>query len=290
MEHQTGKLRLADGMELFTQAWLPRKGTKATVVVVHGYAEHSGRYAHVAEYLVEQGYAVHGMDLRGHGQSRGQQFGYFNRFDTLLEDLTRFVGQVRATTNTGPMFMLGHSLGGTLALLYGLHYQSTLKGLIISAPYLDPGLYAPALVRISVSLLSQIVPKLGTVVLNSANLSKDSAVVHAYDNDPNVFRGRIPMRVAGELVAGVRELQSLIHKVTLPVLCLHGSDDKIADPGCTQFVYSHIGSPDKTMKVYDGLYHEILNEPERTRVLADIWVWLASHHGTGELRRMSARQ
>lgn len=291
MEHRLGTFTATDGTRLFAQSWLPEEGITphGVIIIVHGLAEHSSRYAHVADYFVQQGYAVHAMDARGHGQSRGTDFGYFERFVTLVDDLAAFVDHVhRSRHGNRPTFLLGHSMGGLLALYYVIRHQpppSVLCGLVTSAALLDAGQReSPLLITAIRLILSPLLPRMGLRPLDSSTLSRNPAVVQDYDTDPNVFRGKVMARVAGELLAACQYVRVHMSEVRLPILCMHGGGDRLVDPACARFIYEHVSSMSKTLKVYDGLYHEIMNEPERTRVLADIWVWLASQGKTSELR------
>ena len=288
MNYQKDTLTVPDGTELFIQWWTPDASPKDIIVVSHGYAEHSGRYQHVAEYFVEQGYAVYTLDHRGHGQSRGEEFGYFDRFASVVDDLAFYIEWIRAQQKGVPLFLLGHSVGALISLHYAERSQAMLKGLILSAAYLLGSADIPTPLRISVQLLSRIVPKVGVTKLDSQTISRDQGVVNAYDSDPNVSRTRITARVATEITGAVDSAIATLSRITLPVLILHGGADQLAPPRCSQIISDGVGSRDKTLKIYDGLYHEILNEPEKARVLADIWVWLASHHGTSELRPPAA--
>jgi acylglycerol lipase len=284
MKHQTSTLKTADGEQLFTQAWLPDEPGRGTIIIAHGYAEHSGRYKHVAEYFVHQGYAVYSFDQRGHGQSRGKQFGYFERFEALDDDLRRYVEWVRTQEKMGPLFLIGHSMGAMLSLYYTIRRQAMLKGLVLSGTHLVRDQEASGPERLIARLLSQIAPRTGVKKLDSSTISKDEQIVKAYDSDPNVYRGKIRARVGAEWIAATQYILSNVQRITLPVLILHGEADRLVSPSTSQAIYDRIGSHDKSLKFYDGLYHEIFNEPEKARVLADIWVWLASHQSTAELR------
>ncbi|HLY26769.1 MAG TPA: alpha/beta hydrolase, partial [Aggregatilineales bacterium] len=156
--------------------------------------------------------------------------------------------------------------------------QRDLKGLVVSAPMI------PTLTEFSrpqvvmARTLSRVAPRLGVQMrVPSSGLSKDRAVATAYDSDPNVYHGKIKARVGVEIVEGGDFVRENLSAIQLPILILHGSNDPIARPEYSQLVYDKVSSADKTIKIYDGLYHEIMNEPEKTRVLADIWVWLAAH-------------
>jgi acylglycerol lipase len=282
MKHQIGTLTADDGTSLFIQHWLPDADSiiRGYIIIAHGYADHSGRFEHVAAYFVDQGYAVYAMDSRGHGQSRGKVLGYFERFDQLVDDLAGFAKHVYAQRATNrPLFLIGHSMGGLLSLYYVIRHKpplAMLRGLVTSGALLDAGESASGsqsfLLR---QILSPLMPQQGV---------KDPAVVQAYDNDPNVYRGKLPARVTAEFIAAREYVVPNLGNIVLPILCMHGGADRLVSPKCTHLIYEKVSSPDKTIKIYDGLYHEIMNEPERARVLADIWVWLAAHGSTGELR------
>ena len=141
--------------------------------------------------------------------------------------------------------------------------------------------------RAGLRVLSQVAPKAGVRKIGSPTISRDQAVVQAYDSDPDVYRGQIPARVGAEWITATQYILSNLPRITLPALIMHGSADTLVPPVSSQIIYDRIGSADKTLKFYDGLYHEIFNEPEKARVLADVWVWLASHQGTSELRAAS---
>jgi len=290
MQYQTGTFTASDGVKLATKMWTPDPSapTKGAIILVHGYGEHLGRYQHVAAYFVQQGYSVHGMDSRGHGQSKGEMLGYFERFAQLSDDLAGFVKLMDSQRQGGkPLFILGHSMGGLETLHYLARYTpapNVIRGFITSGALFDAGVDVPGMQKAMVRSLSAISPKSGVVQLDSSTVSKDQAVVSAYDSDPLVFHGKIPARVAAEFMAARELILPLLKKITLPALIMHGGSDRLVRPDSARWIYGDLGSPDKTLKIYEGLFHEILNEPERTRVMADIWVWLASHGLTGELK------
>ncbi|MEP7284932.1 MAG: lysophospholipase [Chloroflexota bacterium] len=276
---------MQDALNQATRIWLPKdNNVKGIIVIAHGYGEHSGRYQHVADYFVQQGYAIYAADHRGHGRNRGTKLGYFDRFDLLYDDLKRVIARAREEQR-GPLFLLGHSVGGLLALYYAIKNQSTLNGLIVSAPYVRSNAEIPAPMQMVARFLSRVAPRLGIVPPpDVSTLSKDPQVVKDYETDPDVLHTQVTARVGVELVEAGDTVRANLGKITLPILILHGSLDRLANPKYAQDVYDGVSSPDKTIKIYEGLYHEILNEPEKARVLADIWVWMAAHQGTGELR------
>ncbi|MCP4668847.1 MAG: alpha/beta hydrolase [Deltaproteobacteria bacterium] len=272
MEHDIGSFKTADGMDLFEQRWRPEQKPKALVVIVHGYAEHSTRYTHVAEHLVDHGYAVETFDLRGHGQSEGKR-AFVGSFDAYLEDLEQFLKRVRQRIKTENVFILGHSMGGAIVTLYAITRKPDITGLILSGPALKiSDDISPLLVRLS-SVIGIVLPKLPTIKLDSSGISRDPEVVKHYDNDPLVYRGGIPARTGAEITGATKMIQAQMEAMTLPLLILHGGDDRLADPQGSKSLYERAQSNDKTLKLYEGLYHEVMNEPEKDMVLADIVAW-----------------
>jgi alpha-beta hydrolase superfamily lysophospholipase len=272
MNHSTGNYRTPDGAVLFTQQWLPEGVPQAAVFLIHGLAEHSGRYQHVAAFLTARGYAVYTMDLRGHGQSEGLR-GHIDNFEVFLDDLSAYFRQIETQTG-GPWFVLGHSIGATLSTIFVSRHQDRLAGMIISGVALSPGESIPANVIKLSSLLSRIAPKLPVKALDAAAVSRDPAVQRAYDTDPLNYRGKIRARMAAELLRMLDVSFELLPQITIPALAMHGSDDLLVDPAGLDAVYSRVRSADKTRHLFEGLYHEILNEPEKDEVMGIIAEWL----------------
>jgi len=272
-QHQEGTFKTNDGLNLFEQRWQPLKKPKAVVIIIHGYAEHSGRYAHVAEYLVNHGYTVETFDLRSHGKSEGKNT-HIRSFDEFLSDLALFLKRVKERHPNKNLFLLGHSMGGTIAVLFDITRKPDLKGIILTGATLKiSDEISPFLVRIS-SILGTLVPKLPTIKVDCHAISRDPEIVKKYDNDPLVYRGGIPARTGAEFTRATKLIQKQMELVTLPLLILSGTADRLSDPEGSKQLYERAESKDKTLKLYDGLYHEILNEPEKARVMADIVEWL----------------
>jgi len=279
MIHRTGTLTTRDNLRLFTQAWLPEH-LAAIVVVAHGYAEHSGRYLHVAEYLAAQGIATFALDQRGHGHSEGER-ALIGRLADCVGDLAQFIGQVRAEYparqaqgRPAPLFVLGHSMGGAIALQYALTYPQSVNGLITSGAFVQSAAPAPPWLRALLRLLSWGAPRLPVQPLEAALLSRDPAVVSAYDDDPMVYRGKVKARMLDVLLSAGPLVLAQAGRLTLPLLILHGGDDKIAAPEGSRRLHALAGASDKTLRIYQGFYHEILNEPERQQVLDDLTAWV----------------
>ena len=275
-QHDEGRFKTNDGLNLFEQNWQPALAPKAVIIIIHGYAEHSGRYAHVAEYLASHGYAVETFDLRSHGKSAGKRV-FIRSFDEFLSDVEIFLKRVQERHQGKNLFLLGHSMGGTIAVLFAITRKSALKGVILSGATLKlSDDISPFLVRIS-SILGKILPKLPTVKVDRDALSHDLEVMKKYDNDPLVYQGGIPARTGAEFTRATKLIQKQMELVTLPMLIMSGTADRLSDPEGSKQLYERAQSKDKTLKLYDGLYHEILNELEKEQVLGDIVDWLDGH-------------
>jgi acylglycerol lipase len=276
VEHTEGKFVGAKWLEIYWQAWKDEVPSRAAVVISHGAGEHSGRYERVAIHLAEVGYPVHALDHRGHGRSAGRR-AFVDRIEHAAADLDVLIDLTRREQPQIPLFLLGHSLGGTIALRYALQHQDRLDGLILSGPvaWLDP---QPAVVRVALKGLSATVPWIPVLGVDPATISRDSREVEAYRTDPLVHHGKLPLRTVGEIAAATEAFPEQVPSLTLPLLLVHGSEDQLAPVQGSRMVHERASSEDNTLTVYDGLFHEVLNElPEdRERVLDDIVGWLGA--------------
>lgn len=276
MKHTEGKFKGHNGLDIYYQYWEPDGSPKAILLVAHGLAEHSGRYKNLVNYFIPKGYAVWALDHRGHGKSDGTR-SYVERFDEYLADLETFFGIVRKEHHKDKIFLIGHSMGGTIATAYALEHQKDFEGLILSGSSLaQTASVSPVLIAMA-GIISALMPKMGVTVLDASAISKDKAVVDAYVTDPLVFRGKVPARMGAELIRMWRTLPAQMPKIKSPVLVMHGADDKLSVPEGSKILYERVSSKDKTLKLYDGLYHEIFNEPEHKKVMADMESWLNKH-------------
>jgi alpha-beta hydrolase superfamily lysophospholipase len=199
MKHKEGRFKGLKNFSLYYQCWLPDGSPKAVLLVAHGLAEHSGRYKNLVNYFVPKGYAVYALDYRGHGRSEGMR-SYVDRFSDYLADFKTFFDIVRKAHKDAKIFLVGHSVGATIAIPYAVERQQELAGMITSgASLVASPTVSPALIAIA-GVLSALLPKMGVTVIDASTISRDKAVVDAYVNDPLVYRGKLPVRTGAELV------------------------------------------------------------------------------------------
>ena len=263
-----------DGLELFYRSWHPASAARGVVVIVPGFNSHSGYYEWVADQLTGHGLAVYAIDLRGRGQSEGERF-YVDRFDDYVSDVRTLVTEARSRDAGLPMFLLGHSAGGVVACLYAVDHQSELAGLICeSFAFKVP---APDVALAVLKGLSHVAPHAHVLRLKNEDFTRDTAAVARMNADPLIADEKQPTQTVAEMVRADQRLEQSFPKFTLPLLILHGTKDKATKPSGSQQFYDAAGSADKTLKLYEGAYHDLLNDTDRDRVMADVTGWLESH-------------
>ncbi len=275
MKHTELSWQSKDGLALYAQEWRPEAPPRAVVCLVHGLGEHSGRYGHVAAALNQAGYALLAPDLRGHGRSAGQR-GDAASLEALLDDIDLLLAEAEKRFPGRPQFLYGHSLGGILVLNYALRRKSRLSGVIATAPALLTALHRQPLKIALARVLGRLLPRMALPSgLEQAALSRDPEVVRAYREDPLVH-DRSSLRLASALLWATRWTLGRCAEFELPLLLMHGSADRIAFPeSSTEFARSV--RYDCTLKIWEGLYHEVHNEPEKGQVLAFMVDWLNQH-------------
>lgn len=275
-----GTHKTPDGLTLHTRRWLPAGPPQAAVVLTHGHGEHSGRYLHVGEALSAAGYAVYTYDRRGHGLSQGRR-GHLHRYDVALDDLQAMVDWARRET-PGPWFLLGHSVGGQTSLYLLLRRTLDCAGVIAISPWLRPTKPLRPWLRRILPLLARAAPRLAlnAGVSNPLILSHDQAFLDTLLGH-ELKHTLITPRAARELFAVGERLLVEAPTLTTPLLMLHAGEDQLADPAASRLFFERAGSADKTFRLYEGLYHELLNETERAEVLNDIVGWLDGRMETG---------
>lgn len=280
MKTTSGNFTAQDGTSIFWQGWTPDKAPKAVVQVIHGYAEHIGRYTNVVGELIPAGYAVFGTDHRGHGKSQGRR-GYVLSFQEFIDDERKFFRDILQKQFPGiPYFVLGHSMGSLIAMNYVEQDANGIKGLVLSGTGSLPGTYAPQILLSITKVLSKILPSIHVKSpLPPEFISRDMDAVKAYRADPLVYNVITP-RLAHEMNRYVTIGAQNAVGIQIPVLIQIGSQD-IAFTGQQQ-LFEAIGAADKTFKLYEGLKHEVYNElpADRAKVLGDLKNWLDRHCAT----------
>lgn len=276
MNHLEGIFKGARDLTICYQAWLPEGEIKAAILIVHGLGEHCCRYTNVVNCLVPLGYAVYGFDLPGHGKSGGERE-YVKKFEEFPETLLAYCRMVTAEQPGKPLFLLGHSMGGLIVTAYLIDHSDDYQGAIISAPGIMIPDFVTKFTILAGKTLSKVAPKTGLIALDATAISRDPEVVQAYVDDPLVFHGKTSARLSAEMLQAMIKVNEEMEKITAPLIIVHGREDKLANPKASQLLYDRAGSTDKTLKIYDGLHHEVFNEPEHEMVLGDVAAWLDAH-------------
>lgn len=275
MRHEDLSWSASDGQQFHAQAWRPDGDTRAVVCLVHGLGEHGGRYVHVAQALCDAGYALLAPDLRGHGQTPGRR-GHVPSWETALDDIARLLDEGAQRFPGLPRFLYGHSLGGTLVLCCALRREAGLAGVIATGPLLKlPQPVPPAKLALG-RIMYRVLPSFQLANgLDRTGLSRDPEVVRRYNEDPLVH-DRVSARLAADLLDSGEWAIAHAAEFSVPLLLMHGTADRITwAEGSRQFAAKMKG--DCTFRLWQGLYHEIHNEPERKEVLGFMIDWLQAH-------------
>jgi alpha-beta hydrolase superfamily lysophospholipase len=259
------------GLKIFVRSWRPDGKPRGVVVLSHGFNAHSGQYAWVAEQLAASGLAVYAADLRGRGKSEGERF-YVEDIKDYVSDLSVAVKLAKSREAGLPVFMLGHSAGGVTACTYTVANQKELAGLICEDfAFQVP---APGFAIAAIKGLSHIAPRLGVLTLKNEDFSRDPKAVAALNNDPLIAHETQPAMTIAALARADEALHRDFPKITIPVLIIHGTGDKVTLFAGSQFFYDTAGSKDKTLKLYDGHFHDLLADVGKEGVMADIKAWI----------------
>ena len=276
MKHKEGFFKGVREANIYFQSWLPESEPKAGLLIVHGLAEHSGRYMNVVNHFVPLGYAVYGIDQLGHGKSDGTRV-YIKHFDDYTKTLKIYFDMISRWQSDNPIFLVGHSMGVLIGAVYLLDHQAELAGAVFSGAFVKvPSNITPTTILLG-KMLSALIPRFGLVRVDANAVSRDPAVVQAYINDPLVHRGKITARLSAEILKAMQYLNGQANKITLPIMIVQGSADKLVDPVGAQMLYDMVSSTDKEIRIYDGLCHEVYNEPEHDMVLREVERWLEAH-------------
>jgi len=258
---------------IFFRSWRPADSPRGVVVISHGFNSHSGQYLWAADQLVANGLAVYALDHRGRGRSDGERF-YVDAMADYVKDLATFVKLAKARELGLPVFLLGHSAGGVIACVYAIESQSELAGLICeSFAFQVP---APDFAIAVLKGLSHLAPHAHVLKLNNEDFSRDPEVVKAMNADPLIANETQPTKTVAELARADDRLQREFPLITLPLLILHGTLDKATKPSGSQIFHVNACSKDKALKLYEGHFHDLLNDLGKEQVMADINAWIGA--------------
>lgn len=277
----TGSVRTVDGLELALYRWACAAPVRATVALLHGLAEHAGRYAALAERLAAAGIELVAIDLRGHGRSPGERT-WVASFDAYLDDAQALLD---AASRPGtPLLLMGHSMGGTIATCFAIERLAAfadrthpVSGLILSSPALAPGKDVPHWMLAASRVVSRLWPRYRAMKIEPALLSRDPLAVEANRADALVHHGAVPARTGAEILAAMERIERGRASLRLPVLVYHGTADKLTEAEGSRTFAGHVGSPDCTLTLYEGAYHETMNDLDRDSVIDALTQWILAH-------------
>ncbi len=267
------EIRPAADVALAMAAWIPPKPT-AIALVCHGHAEHLGRYSHLVTALVARGYAVYGQDHRAHGRSSGRRT-LVMRFDDVADDLYHLANRARREHPGLPMVLIGHSMGGLIAVRFALKYGAELTALVTSgaALVIDDGV-SETTKRIG-GILARILPSAPLPRGDGEDkLSYDPEISRQFGLDHRTHHGPTRFRTAHEMLVAGEDARRRAHQIRLPLLAMHGADDTLTLPRGTQLLYDRAASVDKTIELWPNMKHEIFNEADRGAVFSLMLNWL----------------
>lgn len=259
------------GIKIFMRSWKPASPPHAVVVICHGVNSHGGQYLWAAEQFVSRGLAVYAVDLRGRGRSDGRRF-YVDDISEYVSDVAAVIRIAKAREPGLRVFLLGHSAGGVVSCTYALDNQSELAGLICeSFAFKVP---APDFALAIIKGLSYLAPRLPVLKLKNKDFTRDPKAVQALNDDPFTANEIQPAKTVAALVRADERLKKEFPRIMLPVFILHGTVDKATVPSGSRFFYETAGSKDKTLQMYEGHFHDLLNDVGKEKVMADIQSWI----------------
>ena len=259
------------GLKIAARSWHPEGAVRGNIILIHGFNSHSRYMAWPAEQFAGSGFAAYALDLRGRGKSEGERF-YVEEFSDYLGDVDKLVEIARAENPGAPVLVLGHSAGGVIASSYVFEHQDKIAGLICESFALDVGL--PNAAALLIKGISHIAPHLHLYTLKNEIFSRDPAVVAAMNSDPLIANESQPAETSAELIKAAERLKENMPNFNVPVLIIHGTDDKATRYQGSQLFYDTVGSTDKTLKLYEGGYHDLLNDIIKEEVMTDILAWV----------------
>jgi alpha-beta hydrolase superfamily lysophospholipase len=261
-----------DGLRLYLRRH-ELANARGEILIAHGFGEHSGRYVALTDHLLSHNYSVTAYDHRGHGLSDGLP-GHVESFAEYDEDLAKLINSVRSRSQVNSLFVIGHSMGGLIALRYAARKRGTITGVVVSAPLIEVTVPVPAHKLMIARVSARMAPRMRLDnEIDPSNLSRDPEVGRAYAADPLVNR-KVSGKWFGEATRAMQETAEWAPRVTTPMLVMHGTDDRLASVDATRRMFERIASPDKELVIYPGYYHELFNEPEKQEVFERVTDWI----------------
>ena len=252
------------------------ENSKAVVLLVHGLGEHCQRYEPICRDLNQADYVVSSMDLPNHGRSDGVK-GHVDSFSVFQNAVLGLYLKIKDAYPAHPLFILGHSMGGLITARFFIDHQDKFQGAVLSGPAIETVEQPPAWQVKLITVIAKILPKVGiTPTVDGAMVSRLPTTVQAYNNDPLINANKLSAKLLVEFSNTMGEVKKSAQVISLPLLIMHGSEDKLTEPKGSQWLYDNVASNDKTIRMYEGLYHEIFNEPEGPAIYQEVVDWLDS--------------
>jgi len=277
VDSSDGSFQSGSGANIFYRCWAPAE-PRAVLLLAHGLAEHSGRYGDFASFFADAGIATYALDFPGHGRSDGKR-GHVRDFQEYTEALGALLSLAREAHPDIPFVLFGHSMGGLIAADFLLQHQSEFVAAVLTGAAIQSPQQPSSIVIFINRVIASVMPRLGVLRLDASGISRDPQVISDYENDPLVYRGKATAGLVTALFSAMKRVVENATSIRLPMLIMHGSVDSLTAVEGSKLLHDSISSEDKKIVIYDGLYHEILNEPERKNVMADILQWLESRIG-----------
>ena len=265
-------LAATDGHNVFYRSSIP-KHPQAHIIIIHGYGEHGGRYQHVMQHLAGKGFACFTPDHRGHGKS-AKRLGFIKRIERIIQDIYELKELITKDYSARTIFLFGHSMGALLTLNYLIAHPSEIQGAALIAPMIIIPDYISPVLKALTGLISALFPTLPVQNFDTAETTRDPEIIAAANKDPLNYHGKIRARTGAEMMKSMEYVNAHLDSITTPLLIMQGSEDKILPIESSGRVYRLVSSQDKTLKIFEGLYHELINEPEKEEVLAYITDWI----------------
>ena len=273
MSSSDGTFRASSGAKIFYRYWAPAE-PRAVILLSHGLAEHSGRYEEFASFFGVAGFATYAVDFPGHGNSDGKRghIGHFDEYTDVLGELTTLARNAHPDL---PFVLLGHSLGGLIAADFLFQHQSDFVAAVVTGAAIRSPQQPSGLVLFVNKIIASVAPKLGVLRMDASAISRDPQVVSDYENDPLVYRGKASAALVTVIFSAMSRVVENAESIRLPLLIMHASEDRLTSVEGSKLLHEKVSSEDKRLVIYEGLYHEILHEPERRNVMEDILDWLS---------------